>query len=181
MASANGTVVAGWWQGNGMVCVNRSLKRQGNGMGTAWYCESAFTVLFSPALSLSPCFRTTSTNEILLRDQVSHSHKTHKLTVLYICTSVYNIELLTISAKTARFSTSHRQSRTADNWRAIGHNGSCAYVSLNTPWSPTLHTVFQNNTTIHMYLQLRSQYGSRNQLGPSSFSHASAEREYLVK
>jgi hypothetical protein len=35
--SENGRVVAGSRQGKGMVCVNRSLKRQGNGMGTAWY------------------------------------------------------------------------------------------------------------------------------------------------
>jgi hypothetical protein len=33
----SGRVVAGSRQGNGMVCVNRSLKRQGNSMGTAWY------------------------------------------------------------------------------------------------------------------------------------------------
>jgi hypothetical protein len=49
VASVNGTVVAWWWQGNGMVCVNRSLKRQGNGMGTAWerhgMCESALNVV----------------------------------------------------------------------------------------------------------------------------------------
>jgi hypothetical protein len=33
------------WHGNGMVCVNPSLKRQGNSRGTAWkrhgMCESA--------------------------------------------------------------------------------------------------------------------------------------------
>jgi hypothetical protein len=29
--------MAGSQQGNGMVCVNQSLKRQGNSMGTAWY------------------------------------------------------------------------------------------------------------------------------------------------
>jgi hypothetical protein len=44
--SENGRVVAGSRQGNGMVFVNRPLKRQGNGMGTAWeqhgMCESAF-------------------------------------------------------------------------------------------------------------------------------------------
>jgi hypothetical protein len=46
--SENSRVVAGSRQGNGMVCVNWSLKRQGNGMGTAWerhgMCESAFIV-----------------------------------------------------------------------------------------------------------------------------------------
>jgi hypothetical protein len=43
----SGRVMVGWWQGNGMVCVNRSLKRQGNGMGTAWpLCHgTAFSVL----------------------------------------------------------------------------------------------------------------------------------------
>jgi hypothetical protein len=34
--SENGRVVAGERYGNVMVCVNRPLKRQGNGMGTAW-------------------------------------------------------------------------------------------------------------------------------------------------
>jgi hypothetical protein len=32
-----GRVAAGERYGNGMVCVNRSLKRHGNSMGTAWY------------------------------------------------------------------------------------------------------------------------------------------------
>jgi hypothetical protein len=42
----SGRVMAGERHGNSMVCVNRSLKRQGNGMGTAWerhgMCESVF-------------------------------------------------------------------------------------------------------------------------------------------
>jgi hypothetical protein len=41
----SGRVVAGERQGNGMVCVNRPLTRQGNGRGTSWerhgMCESA--------------------------------------------------------------------------------------------------------------------------------------------
>jgi hypothetical protein len=43
-----GRVVARSRQGNGMVCVNPSLKRQGNSRGTAWeqhgMCESALTL-----------------------------------------------------------------------------------------------------------------------------------------
>jgi hypothetical protein len=42
----SGRVMAGERHGNGTVCVNRSLKRQGNGVGTAWerhgMCELAF-------------------------------------------------------------------------------------------------------------------------------------------
>jgi hypothetical protein len=52
---------AGEQQGNGMVCVNPSLKRRGNGMGTAWerhgMCESALTPL--PTDAFMACKRTT--------------------------------------------------------------------------------------------------------------------------
>jgi hypothetical protein len=45
----SGRRTAGKRHGNGMVCVNRSLERQGNDRGTAWerhvMCESAFILL----------------------------------------------------------------------------------------------------------------------------------------
>jgi hypothetical protein len=48
VASVNGRGTAGERHGNGMVCVNPSLKRQGNSRGTAWeqhgMCESALTL-----------------------------------------------------------------------------------------------------------------------------------------
>jgi hypothetical protein len=81
--------------------------------------------------------------------------------------------------------TDSRISQTKQNYSKLNsseHKGSCACVNLNTAWRPAVHTVFQNNTTIHKYLQLRSQHGSRNQSGPTpSFSHPSAERVYSVK
>jgi hypothetical protein len=48
---------AGERHGNGMVCVNPSLKRQGNGMGTEWerhgMCESALKKQFLDPMTVS--------------------------------------------------------------------------------------------------------------------------------